>query len=149
MTALTTDRHTIERNSNVYSYPIATNTLCYAGGLATLTAAGYVRPGKVDGDSPISVAVGRFCRRYNNLTGADPMLDMTVATIAEVESGIFRWDNYATDPVTVATLRHACYVFDDHTVAATSATNTRGVAGVVMAVEADGVWVATGMPVFI
>ena len=143
MTALTADRHTPEREGGTYSYPIASNTLCYAGGLATVNASGYVRPGTVDGASPTSVTVGRFCRRYDNRTAAE---QINQATVAEVEYGIFRWDNYVTDPVTVASILDPCYVLDDHTVAATSATNTRTVAGTVMAVDSDGVWVATGMP---
>ena len=144
MSALTSDRHTAERVSQRYTYPIASNTLCYAGGLATLTSAGYVRPGTVDGSSPTSVAIGRFCQRCDNRTDAS---QLDAATTADVECGVFRWDNYASDPVTAASIQHACYVLDDQTVAATSAGSTRGTAGIVMAVDTDGVWVATGVPV--
>ena len=144
MTALTADRHTLERTGHLYSFPIASNTLCHAGGLATLTASGYVRPGMVDGSSPSCVPLGRFRRRYDNRTSAD---SLTSASVAEVECGIFRWDNYASDQVTSASVQKVCYVLDDHTVAATSATGTRGPAGIVMSVETDGVWVATGIPV--
>lgn len=146
MTALTTDRHTNERTNNTYAFPIQANTLCYGGGLATLTATGYVRPGTVDGSSPTCVPVGRFRRRYNNLTGADPMMDMTTAAVAQVEIGVYRWENSAADPVTVASLHKVCYVLDDCTVAATSATNTRGPAGIVMDIDSMGIWVATGVP---
>ena len=144
MTALTNDRHTLERTGYLSTHPIATNTLCYAGGLATLTATGYVRPGTVDVSSPTSVAVGRFRRRYDNRTSAD---NMTASDTAEVEHGIFRWNNYASDAVTSASIQRACYVLDDQTVAATSATGARGPAGIVVDVDSDGVWVATGVPV--
>ena len=92
MTALTEDRHTLERTGHIYSFPIASNTLCYAGGLATVTEAGYVRPGTVDVNSPTSVPVGRFRRQYDNRAAAS---NMTSSDLAEVESGIFKWDNYA------------------------------------------------------
>jgi hypothetical protein len=81
------------------------------------------------------------------------MFDMTVSTTAQVEAGVFRWDNSTSDPVTIASLRHLCYVVDDQTVAATSAPTgtpavaTRGIAGIVMDVDTNGVWVATGLPV--
>ena len=37
-----------------------------------------------------------------------------------------------------------CYVVDDETVAKTNGTNTRSRAGVVVDVDAQGVWVTTG-----
>ena len=142
MTALTADRHTQERVGNEYSFPILANTLCHAGGLATVTAAGYVRPGTVDGLSAGSVAVGRFCRQYDNRTGTT---SLSAATVAQVESGIFHWDNDTVAPVTTASLRRTCYVLDDQTVSASSAVNTRTIAGIVMDVDATGIWVASGV----
>jgi hypothetical protein len=144
MAAMTEDRHTVSRTGDIYSFSIASNTMCYGGTLATVLSTGYVRPGKVDGSSPTAVAVGRFRKRYNNLTAT---ADSEKESIAEVETGIFCWDNYGSDPVTIASLHADCYVYDDHTVAATSATNTRGVAGKVVAIDALGVWVATGLTV--
>ena len=146
MTALTTDRHTNERPSNVYYYQVTDNTLCYGGGLATLTPTGYVRPGKVDSLSPACVAVGRFRRRYDNLTGADASIDMSTSLTAEVECGVYRWNNDTVNPVTAANIRSICYVLDDQTVSASSDSGARGVAGIVMDVDTIGVWVATGIP---
>ena len=37
-----------------------------------------------------------------------------------------------------------CYIVDDQTVAKTNGTNTRSVAGKIIAVDADGVWVKIG-----
>ena len=37
-----------------------------------------------------------------------------------------------------------CYIVDDQTVAKTNGTNTRSVAGKIIAVDADGVWVKLG-----
>ena len=144
MAALTADRHTMERTGQIYSFPIHSNTVCYSGGLATVDASGFVRPGAADSASATSVAVGRFRRKYDNRTGAD---NLVAATVADVESGIFHWDNdTAGTAVTVALLRHNCFVLDDHTVSGSSNSSARTIAGVVMDVDATGVWVATGIP---
>lgn len=51
----------------------------------------------------------------------------------------------ATGLVAQADVGADCYVVDDQTVARTSATNTRSRAGIVVAVEPDGVWVQIGL----
>lgn len=38
-----------------------------------------------------------------------------------------------------------CFIVDDQTVAKTNGTNTRSRAGIVAAVDADGVWVQIGL----
>ena len=47
----------------------------------------------------------------------------------------------AADAITLADIGADCYIVDDQTVAKTSATNTRSVAGKVFDVDAEGVWV--------
>lgn len=58
-------------------------------------------------------------------------------------SGIFRFDNSVSQPVTDAYVGANCYVEDEHTVAI-SASNSN-VAGKVVQVDANGVYVKVGI----
>ncbi len=56
--------------------------------------------------------------------------------------GCFRFANSAAaDLIALADIGADCYVVDDQTVAKTSASNTRSIAGKVRDVDAAGVWV--------
>ena len=50
----------------------------------------------------------------------------------------------AGDLIAQADVGADCYIVDDQTVAKTNGTNTRSVAGKIIAVDADGVWVKIG-----
>ena len=59
-----------------------------------------------------------------------------------VEKGVHCLANSSSaDAITLADIGSDCFIVDDQTVAKTSATNTRSVAGKVFDVDADGVWV--------
>lgn len=63
-----------------------------------------------------------------------------------VRPGIYAWKNSSgADAVTQADVGSTCYVVDDETVAKTDGGGTRSAAGVVIAVDQDGVWVRTGI----
>lgn len=134
MAALSADRVTQQRTGDIVSLPIAASVTCYGGAMAVVTATGTVRPAIVDGSAPTCKGLGRF--RYQCTALAD--------VTAEVETGIFLWNNDAADPVTVASINTVCFASDDQTVAATSATNTRTPVGIVVSVESAGVWVRMG-----
>lgn len=61
-----------------------------------------------------------------------------------VKRGCFQFANLAGDAITEADIGKDAYVVDDQTVAKTSATNTRSVAGKVVDVDAAGVWIRVG-----
>lgn len=134
MAALTEDRITASRTGDLLSLPIAATVTCYAGGMAVVKADGTVRPAIVDGSAPVCKGVGRFRIRA---TAVDN-------TNADIETGVFRWDNHTTDPVTDASISAVCYATDDHTVAATSGNLTRTPAGIVVSIDSLGVWVRMG-----
>ena len=50
----------------------------------------------------------------------------------------------AADAIVRADVGADCYIVDDQTVAKTNGSNTRSVAGKIIAVDADGVWVKIG-----
>ena len=79
------------------------------------------------------------------LATVDNLAGAAGAVSAETETGVFRFKNSAAgDLITRADLGVDCYIVDDETVAKTSATNTRAIAGKVRDIDADGVWVQVG-----
>lgn len=133
MTALTQDRNTLRRDGNQMEPPVAAATKIYGGSIVCINAAGYAVPGAT---STTLKAAGVAEDRADNSAGAAG--DIRV----RVRKGVHRFANSATtDQIGLADIGSDCYVVDDQTVAKTSATNTRSVAGKVFDVDADGVWV--------
>lgn len=131
--ALSTDRHTPYQDAELIIVPVAADAVCYAGGIACANASGYATPGAV---STTLTYLGRF---EEHVDATD--LSNGAVSIAVRRKKAFKWKNSNSDPVTQASLGKVCYILDDETVAATSATNTRSVAGKVVGLESDGVWV--------
>ncbi len=132
MTALTTDRNTPMKDVELIPVPVAAVKV-FAGGLAAANATGYATPGAT---ATTLTYLGRFEETVDNTGGA------AGAKTVLVRRGVaFKFANLGADPVTQASQGKVCYIVDDQTVAATNGTNTRSAAGVVVGVEADGVWV--------
>ena len=120
--ALTAARATQEiLDAKHQALPVAASARCFQGGLAMIVG-GYVKPGAVVANG---LGVGVFENTYDNSAGAAG--DIT----ARVRKGVFKFGNYASDPVPASQVGQPCYIYDDATVAATSATsrwswNSRG-----------------------
>lgn len=135
MTALTAARNTKERAGDVLDYPVKAAVKPIQGGIAVLNA-GYAAPGTT---ATGLVAVGRFEETVDNSAGADGDLKV------RVKSGTFKFANSsAGDLIAQADVGADCYIVDDQTVAKTNGTNTRSVAGKIIAIDTDGVWVKIG-----
>lgn len=135
MTALTAARNTPERAGDVVSYPVKASVKPILGGIAVLNA-GYAAPGTT---ATGLIAIGRFEDTVDNTAGANG------AVSVEVKRGTFKFGNSAAgDLIAQADVGADCYIVDDQTVAKTNGTNTRSVAGKIIAVDADGVWVKIG-----
>lgn len=133
MPALTTDRSTPMLMGDLREGTVAAAKLIFAGAMIMRNAAGDLLPGAT---ATNLVGVGRAEVRADNSDGAAG--DITV----RYRAGVFRYDNSAsTDELTAADIGAVCYAVDDHTVAKTSATNTRSKAGFVEMVDDLGVWV--------
>jgi len=133
--ALSSARGTLKRASGPRSYLLAAGAVAIKGGIAVL-AAGYAKPGV----TALSLtAIGMFIEDVDNSGGT------AGAARALVEEGQFLFANSATDPVTQAEVGTNCYIVDDETVAKTSGTNTRSVAGKVTGLEGGQVWVKLGL----
>lgn len=133
MVAATQDRDTLQRGACRRSYGMASNKIAYAGTIAVLNASGFVQPGTT---ATGLIALGKFRNQYNNNPGANGAIQ------AEVDRGIFRFNNSAgADLIAITNIGSLCYIVDDQTVAKTSGSSTRSVAGVIDDVDASGVWV--------
>lgn len=132
MTASTTDRDTRSRENKQGNFPLAAVKV-YAGTIAAINAAGYVTKGIT---ATTLKAVGIFSKGVDNSAGA------AGDKRADIDKGCFRLDNSAAaDLITLAEVGSNCYIVDDQTVAKTDGTGTRSVAGKIVDVDADGVWV--------
>lgn len=130
---LAKDRNTLRRDGVQFSDPVAADTLIFAGALVCLDASGNAVPGAT---STTLKARGVAQEQVDNTGGA--AADLSV----ESRRGVFQFANStSTDQITRADIGSDCYIVDDQTVAKTSATNTRSVAGVIRDVDSNGVWV--------
>jgi hypothetical protein len=137
MGALVTDRNTPARPGDIFEGGVAAAKKCFAGALAVLNAAGHLQPATT---ALGLIALGRFEDRVDNSAGAAG--DLT----ARVRRGTFRWANSAAgDAITIAEIGGACFIVDDQTVAKTDGGGTRSKAGIISDVDAQGVWVDTGV----
>ena len=135
MTALSTARNTPQRGGDLFDFPAKAGSRGFQGGLAVLDG-GYAAPART---ATGLIALGRIETGYDNSAG------VAGAVSVRVRAGVFKWANDATNAVAQTHVGGICYIVDDQTVSSASATNTRSVAGTVVAVEADGVWVKTGL----
>lgn len=136
MTALTADRATPRYTDKVmHDYPMKAATKGYAGALAVLDG-GWLAPGRT---ATTLIAVGVFDKYADNSAGANGDIN------GRIKSGIYRFNNSAsTDLIAMTEVGVNCYIVDDNTVAKTNGSATRSVAGMVVNVDAQGVWVAIG-----
>lgn len=130
--SLTAPRDTAERSGLNFVFPVAAATLLYAGALACTDANGRLVTGS---DTAGLKTAGRVEATVDNSAGGAGALS------AEVKRGVFKFDNSATNPIAQADVGKDAYIEDDATVAKT--TVNKIVAGRIVAVDADGVWVDT------
>jgi len=129
---LTADRNTQMKDGELIAVPIAAAKKIFAGSLVAANATGYATPGAV---ADTLTYLGRSEETVDNM-GADGALSVLVR-----RGKAFKFANSAADAVTQASMGKVCYIEDDQTVSATSATGARSAAGIVIGVETDGVWV--------
>lgn len=133
MTALTKDRNTLRRDGHQVEPPVAAATHIFGGAIVCIGAAGYAVPGST---STTLKAIGVAERSADNSAGAAG--DIRV----RCRKGPHLFANSAAaDAIALTDIGSDCYIVDDQTVAKTSGSNTRSVAGKVFDVDADGVWV--------
>lgn len=133
MPATTQDRNTPFKDGGLIVAPVAAGVKIPAGTLVCASATGFATPGAT---ATTLAYLGMADACIDNTAGADGAVSVPVR-----RGKAFKWANDGTDPVTQASLGRACFIVDNQTVAKTNGANTRSQAGVVVAVDADGVWV--------
>lgn len=129
---LIADRNTQMSDGELIPVPMAAVKI-FAGGLVAANATGFATPGAV---STALTYLGRAEKTVDN-TGLAPGAN----TVLVRRGKAFKWANSAADAVTQASQGKLCYIVDDLTVALTNGNGTRSPAGIVLAVDADGVLV--------
>jgi hypothetical protein len=130
------DRNTAEAQGKVEAFPVLAAVTIFAGSLVVIDSNGWAKPGLA---ATGLRAVGRAEEHVDNSTGANG------AETVRVKRGVFRYGNSAAgDAITKADIGNNCYIVDDEVVAKTSGDSTRSIAGRIMGVDAQGVWVALG-----
>jgi hypothetical protein len=136
MAALTADRSTPARPGVDYEYPVLASETIWAGSMVVLDSSGWAK-GAVTATGLIPA--GRAEARADNAGGANGAINV------KVSRGVFRWLNSASaDEITKAEIGDVCFIVDDQTVAKTDGSATRSKAGIIVDVDAVGVWVETG-----
>ncbi|TBU75203.1 hypothetical protein [Phytopseudomonas daroniae] len=131
--ALTTDRNTPRRDGVQYNDPVAGATRIYAGSIVCLNAAGNAVPGS---SSAALKVRGRAEEHVDNRDGT------AGAKRIESRRGVFAFANSSgADEITRADIGEPAYIVDDQTVAKTSDTDSRSVAGVIQDLDDAGVWI--------
>jgi hypothetical protein len=126
-------RNTPLRDGDQVSLLIAGASKIFGGGMVMINATGFAVKGQTAANLTY---VGRAEETVDNLAGADG-----AKTVQVKRHKAFKWGNSSADPITQADLFKTAYVVDDETVSKTSGTNTRSVAGKIIGVDADGVWI--------
>ena len=132
MSAATTAINTPMLEPKIWEFPVAAATTLYAGTLAALDTSGNVVPAA---DTAGLRALGRVEEDVDNSAGAAG--DLTV----HIRRATFRFANSGSAAVDADDKGKICFVEDDNTVAETSTNKV--IAGRVIDVDTDGVWVDT------
>lgn len=141
MTALAANanvpKQSIDPEPEFFEFPVEASTTIYGGAMVAVNAAGNAVPASAVQALKV---LGRADAPALNGSGA------AGAVKVRIRRGIFRLQNStAGDAITAAAHRmRNVYAADDATVAATSNTNARPVAGYVVDVDSSGVWVHLG-----
>ncbi|MCO5083076.1 MAG: hypothetical protein M9955_15645 [Rhizobiaceae bacterium] len=134
MTALSGPRVPTRKEGNRSTAPMKGSTKIWNGAIVVMDS-GLAVPGKT---ATGLVVLGIATDTVDN-TGGDGAAKVTA------ERGCFKFANStSTDAIAGSEIGKDCYLVDDQTVAKTNGSSTRSVAGKVIDVDSDGVWVALG-----
>lgn len=136
MTALTTDRNTNRHNGGEYYYPMVAAEKVWKGSIGVLDASGNLESGTT---ATGKICVGMISKQTDNSAGA------AAAIKGPVKTGVFDWENSATDAVTKTSIGDTVYIEDDQTVSKTA--TGKSAAGTMVDLDTNGrVWVKMDPP---
>lgn len=136
MTALTKERDTTRRAGEFGALGLAAGAKVFGGGIVCVdTATGYATKGAT---STTLRPLGMAEETADNTSGSAGAVHVKWR-----RDGWFRFANSASgDLITSADINADCYLVDDQTVAKTSGSATRSIAGKVRQVDTTGVWIS-------
>lgn len=118
-----------------FQFPAAASRKLWCGTIALIDAAGNLTDVPALGQT----CIGAFIATYDNSAG------IAGAIKAKAKIGIYKFKNSAAaDAIAEANRGADCFVVDNQTVALTDGNATRPVAGTIVQVDSDGVWVSMG-----
>lgn len=133
MTALAAGRQTRTRSGDRRSDPVAEGVVLYAGAMYALDSTGYALPAGTAGAGPALAVVEST---VDNTDGADGALTV------EGRHVVAQYGNSASGDLIARTeIGELAYVVDDQTVGRTDGSGSRQPAGVIVDVDAQGVWI--------
>lgn len=133
MTAMSQARQPTEIEGVFSQAPMKGATTILQGAIVVMEA-GLAVPGKTG----LNLVVLGVAPTTAKNTGADGEKSV------EAKRGTFKFANLGADAILAGDVGKDAYLVDDQTVAKTSGTNTRSVAGKIIQVESDGVFVRVG-----
>ncbi|MDN3578706.1 hypothetical protein QWZ03_18220 [Chitinimonas viridis] len=133
MATTTQDRNTPLKDGQLIPVAVAAGTKIPGGVIVCANAAGFA----VNGATASTLTyLGVADNAVDNSGGGDG------AQVVLVRRGkAAKFANDAGDPVNQTSLGKPAYIVDNQTVARTHGANTRSVAGIVLGIDADGVWI--------
>lgn len=132
-TALSDSRDTPQRTGERTSLTMASNVIIYAGSIVCVNSSSKAVPAA---DTAGYAVIGMAEETVDNRTAV-----YSATRRVSVRRGVFRWVN--ADSITNADIASLVYITDDQTVNKTGGGNNI-IAGTVVDVDSDGVWVDTG-----
>lgn len=136
MTAATETRLPVRREGRYIPVDVAASTKLFKGTMVAHDSSGNAV--KASADATL-VVLGMAREEADNSSGSAGDI------VVEVEFGVFRFENSSGgDAIAADDIGAVCYAADDQTVALTSNSGARPVAGVIFDVDSDGVWVQFG-----
>ncbi len=125
------------------TFPIKANVQIFKGAMIALDSAGRAMPAGLVSAGALA-AVGKASASYDNRTGSELGGDADACDV-EVEFGVFGWKSHTGgDEILANDVGKVCYMYNDFTVALTSDTDARGIAGFVTEVRDGQVYVYMG-----
>jgi len=134
MTILTADRNTVVALGEILEQPVGAAVRIFAGALLMRNAAGFVIPGRT---ATGSFGVGVAEAPADNLAGANAAIAVRYRTGITAR---FR-NSTAGDLIVQADVGLRAWIVDDDQVAKTNGGATRSPAGIIVSIDAAGVWV--------
>lgn len=134
MTAQSQARSLVETEGRQGIAPVKGSTTIWQGSLV-VSENSLAIPGKTAASGLTVLGVAEDTVKN---TGADGALTVPF------KRGTFKFFNLGADPLVAGDVGKDCYIVDDQTVAKTSNSSARSVAGKTISVESDGVFVRVG-----